>query len=50
MADAPVEGQEELVGGWFPSLVETRLRQIKWPEIKVHRDFIVAMLNAGVPR
>jgi transposase len=40
----------ELVRGWFPSLVETRLRQITWPEIEVHRDFIVAMLNAGVTK
>lgn len=35
---------------WFPSLVETRLRQISWPEIEVHRDFIVAMLTAGVTK
>lgn len=40
----------ELVRAWFPSLVETRLRQITWPEIDKHRDFIVAMLTAGVTK
>jgi transposase len=40
----------ELVRAWFPSLVETRLRQITWPEIEVNRDFIVAMLTAGVTK
>ena len=40
----------ELVRDWFPSLVETRLRQITWPEIDKHRDFIVAVLTAGVTK
>ena len=40
----------DLVRGWFPSLADTRLRQITWPEIEVHRDYIVAMLRAGVSK
>lgn len=39
-----------LVRGWFPSLADTRLRQITWPQIEVHRDYIVAMLRAGVSK
>ena len=34
--------------GWFPQLVDTRLRQVTWPEIGVHRDYIVEQLKAGV--
>ena len=37
-----------LVTGWFPELVDTRLRQVTWPEIEVHRDYIVEQLKAGV--
>jgi transposase len=40
----------ELVRGWFPELADTRLRQTTWPEIDKHRDYIVAMLNAGVTK
>lgn len=40
----------ELVRGWFPDLVDTRLRQTTWPEIDKHRDYIVAMLRAGVTK
>jgi len=40
----------ELVRAWFPSLADTRLRQITWPEIETHGDFIVAMLGAGVSK
>jgi hypothetical protein len=40
----------ELVRAWFPSPADTLLRQITWPEIEVHRDFIVAMLRAGVTK
>jgi len=40
----------ELVRAWFPSLADTRLRQITWPEIDKHRDVIVAMLTAGVTK
>jgi transposase len=41
---------EELVRGWFPELADMRLRQTTWPEIEQHRDFIVAMLAAGVTK
>jgi hypothetical protein len=40
----------ELVRAWFPSLADTRLRQMTWPEIEVHRDYTVAMLRAGVTK
>jgi hypothetical protein len=39
-----------LVRGWFPELADTRLRQITWPEIDKHRDYVVAMLKAGVSK
>jgi transposase len=37
-----------LVRGWFPELVDTRLRQVTWPDIEVHRDYIVEQLKARV--
>jgi transposase len=37
-----------LVMGWFPGLVDTRLRQTTWPEIARHHEFITDMLKAGV--
>lgn len=40
----------ELVREWFPQLCDTRLRQITWPEFEAHRDFIKAMLRAGVTK
>lgn len=40
----------ELVAGWFPQLVDSRLRQVSWPLIEVHRDYIAAQLEAGVTR
>jgi transposase len=40
----------ELVREWFPELADTRLRQITWPQIEAHRDYIVAMLKAGVSK
>src|SRR4029453_7054302 len=36
-----------LVTGWFPQLADTRLRQVTWPQIGEHHDWIVAMLRAG---
>lgn len=33
---------------WFPELVDTRLRQVTWPAIEVHRDDICCQLEAGV--
>lgn len=44
----PVAEWEELVRNWFPEMADTRLRQTTWPEIDKHRDYIVAMLAAGV--
>ena len=33
---------------WFPHLVDTRLRQVTWPQIAVHHEYIVAQLKDGV--
>ena len=41
---------EMLVRGWFPQLADMRLRQITWPQIEVHRDYIAAQLEAGVTK
>src|SRR5215207_5948142 len=38
----------ELVGRWFPQVSDARLRQITWPQIERHRDYIVDMLGIGV--
>jgi len=37
-----------LVTGWFPELAEAGLRQVSWPRIECHRDYIAAGLTAGV--
>ena len=42
------ERSAELAREWFPELADTRLRQVTWPAIEVHRDYIVAQLAAGV--
>jgi transposase len=39
-----------LVREWFPALTDTRLRQVTWPEIGGHREFIVGQLAAGVSK
>jgi transposase len=47
----PAVSQErwaQLARVWFPELADTRLRQVTWPAIEVHRDYIVAQLAAGV--
>ena len=46
----PVSEEEwaVLVRGWFPELADTRLRQVTWPAIGGHRDYIVEQLKAGV--
>jgi hypothetical protein len=47
----PAREQDEwarLVRDWFPELVDTRLRQVTWPTIEVHRDYIAEQLKAGV--
>lgn len=33
---------------WFPQLVDMRLRQVSWPVIEAHRDYIAEQLAAGV--
>jgi transposase len=43
--------QEEwasLVSEWFPQLGDSSLRQVSWPLIEPHRDYIVAQLELGV--
>jgi transposase len=37
-----------LVLGWFPHLADTSLRQVTWPEIAAHHEYVVAQLKAGV--
>jgi transposase len=47
----PGKSQEEwaeLVRGWFPQLADTRLRQVTWPAIGEHHEYITAQLKAGV--
>lgn len=38
----------ELAAQWFPQLVDARLRQVTWPEIEGHRDYIVDQLGKDV--
>jgi transposase len=38
----------ELAREWFPELADTRLRQVTWPAIGEHRDYIAGQLAAGV--
>jgi transposase len=33
---------------WFPELADSRLRQVTWPAIGEHRDYIAGQLEAGV--
>ena len=35
----------ELVRGWFPELVDSRLRQSSWPAIEAHHDYIKGLLG-----
>jgi transposase len=37
-----------LVREWFPELADTRLRQVTWPVIAGHHDYITGQLKAGV--
>jgi transposase len=37
-----------LVREWFPGLADTRLRQVTWPAISEHHDYILAQVKAGV--
>ena len=46
---AKSEGEwHELVREWFPELADTRLRQVTWPAIAVHHDYIVEQVKARV--
>ena len=36
------------VRAWFPELADTRLRQVTWPAIEPHQEFIREQLKAGV--
>jgi transposase len=38
----------ELAREWFPQLADTRLRQVTWPAIGGHHEFIRDQLQAGV--
>ena len=43
------EGEwQDLVREWFPELADTRLRQVTWPAIAEHHDYILAQVKAGV--
>jgi transposase len=47
----PAKGEgewQDLVRGWFPELSDTRLRQVTWPAIAVHHEYIAEQLKAGV--
>ncbi len=47
----PAKSESEwagLVREWFPELADTRLRQVTWPAIAVHHDYITAQVKAGV--
>ena len=33
---------------WFPELADTRLRQVTWPAIEPHHEYITEQLKAGV--
>src|ERR1017187_8772768 len=46
---AKSEGEwHELVREWFPELADTRLRQVTWPAIAAHHDYITAQMEARV--
>lgn len=36
------------IAEWFPGVTDRRLRQVTWPEIEAHRDYIVEQLGKGV--
>ncbi len=38
----------ELAREWFPELADTRLRQVTWPAIEPHHEYIRGQLKAGV--
>lgn len=36
------------IAQWFPGVTDRRLRQVTWPEIDKHRDYIVEQLGKNV--
>ena len=38
---------EQRIAEWFPGVVDRRLRQVTWPQIEAHRDYIVEQLREG---
>jgi hypothetical protein len=43
------EGEwQDLVREWFPELSDTRLRQVTWPAIAEHHEYIAEQVKAGV--
>ena len=36
------------IGVWFPAVADAGLRQVTWPAIAAHRDWIKSQLEAGV--
>jgi transposase len=44
----PAEVWAARVREWFPELVDTGLRQVSWPAIEPHRDYIHGQLKEGV--
>jgi transposase len=47
----PAKAEQEwadLVREWFPELSDARLRQVTWPAIAVHHDYIAEQLKARV--
>ena len=47
-ADEPRRSGRSWCAGWFPELADTRLRQVTWPAIEEHHEYIAAQLKAGV--
>ena len=41
----PAQRWAELVREWFPQLVDTRLRQVSWPQIAGHHEVIRSLLG-----
>ena len=42
------EDWRERIQEWFPQVADAALRQITWPAIAVHRDYIMEQLKEGV--
>ncbi|MFJ3659400.1 hypothetical protein ACIPPM_02910 [Streptomyces sp. NPDC090119] len=37
----------KLIKEWFPGLIGRRLRQVTWPDIDQHRDYIKSLLGTA---